>query len=305
MKYEEIITKLKSGEITIIDSGHRINPILQQLEWQLEHFQERAASEDESEKKYGKKQLEKDYEPGDDLRSDAYCFSCGDNMYVQLLENNKIAMIDHGEYWNISEAKGQKYSYLLQPEDVPVCSMQAKDKLVSEINVETGNLVFANYFKAEKLYETEELGGADINCVKGRNDLMQYLAKQNVGYGQMGNMSVTIFKKDDGTEIIVGDDECYDYDKETDEETFTEFKHQGFTKFGKISLSVWRWQCADEAVLKAYNEMPEGLKETPDSDSYLDEILTIVKPGKWSVEHYYDFSNCKDGIYSRLKLIQK
>ena len=106
---------------------------------------------------------------------------------------------------------------------------------------------------------------------------------------------------DDGTEIIIGSD--YHYDRETDEEESIE--HEGFTNLGDISLSVWRWQCADIETLKKYDEeLPEWKDDFQIEVDYKDMVMANVKPGKWDIEHYFDLQSDKEmkGVYSRLKL---
>ena len=144
--------------------------------------------------------------------------------------------------------------------------------------------------------------GNSINAIRGRMNLMNYLAAKNIGYGQMGNMSVNVFLNKAGDEIIIGND--YGYDRETDRERT--IKHKGFRNLGSISLSVWRWMCGDLEVLKGHGEVvPENIKVNKQTeDDYKDYILTKVKPGTWVIEHYYDLATeeDEDRIYSKLYL---
>jgi hypothetical protein len=137
-----------------------------------------------------------------------------------------------------------------------------------------------------------------ICSISGRFNLMKYLATKNIGYGQMGNMSVNVFLNKAGDEIIIGTDHDYDGNRE-----YT-VKHKGFNNLGSISLSVWRWMCGDLQVLREHGEpIPDNLKvNTQTDDDYADCILTKVQPGTWVIEHYYDFCKRKDIIYSKLYL---
>lgn len=166
-------------------------------------------------------------------------------------------------------------------------------------------MLFTNFFKQDNIYEfPKDVNSYDsehsINGITGRNNLMQYLASQNIGYGQMGNMSVNVFVNKAGDEIIIGAD--YGYTEEKGEFTV---KHKGFKNLGSISLSVWRWMCGDLEVLRGHGEViPDNIKVNKQTENdYKDYILTKVQPGTWVIEHYYDFLKRDDEvIYSKLYL---
>lgn len=169
-------------------------------------------------------------------------------------------------------------------------------KLISTINVPSGELIFTDFFRTESLNERPDVytneDYCDINSLKGRNKLMQYLATQNVGYGQLSNMCYGVFVKDDKTEIILANIYYYDED---DYEYHTEI--DGFTYLGSVCCDMWRWQCADKLVLDAVND-PYEEKE---------HIVADVNIGNWQIEHFFDFirdyDNDKINIYAHLKLI--
>ena len=169
-------------------------------------------------------------------------------------------------------------------------------KLISTINVPSGELIFTDFFRTESLNERPDVytneDYCDINSLKGRNKLMQYLATQNVGYGQLSNMCYGVFVKDDKTEIILANIYYYDED---DYEYHTEI--DGFTYLGSVCCDMWRWQCADKLVLDAVND-PYEEKE---------HIVADVNIGNWQIEHFFDFirdcDNDKINIYTHLKLI--
>ena len=175
--------------------------------------------------------------------------------------------------------------------------------MVTEIEVPSGELLFTNFFKKDEIYkkpfEKDDINS--INCILGEFELMKYLSEKNIGYGQMGNMSVNVFVKKTGDEIIIGTD--YGYNEKDGE---YEIKHKGFINCGRISLSVWRWMCGDIQILKEHNEeIPKDLKLNKSIDhDYKDYILTKVKKGTWVIEHYYSFvtEDSDNGIYSKLCL---
>lgn len=250
--------------------------------------------------------------PGDSfIDSQLYCHDCGARMYVSLIDDKTIVLSESRKYWDISDTKPDRYNFKLTPEDMKKleCEMSKLgivDKFVAEINVPSGELIFANHFKNEDTYEIKKDKYRSINDLSGRYELMQDLAKRDIGYGQMGNMSVTIFKKKDGTEIIVGGE--YGYDESDDLCEFT-ITHDGYDKLGEISLGVWRWQCGDKKILveKFGEKISKKLKEVKNPKYHEDMVLANVTPGKWVIEHYYDFphskySEGKKEIYSRLYL---
>jgi len=326
MNILEIYNGIKDGSITIELKGHCVNSIEGRIEDEISHINKMIAkyTEGKGEFKEGKRdmlshytrRLEETVEHGDYFGvtgMEAQCFDCGCRMYILLQDDKTVTLVPTPAYWDLREKGGlrekiSKYDYQIKSEEIPSCEavpIRKKKKLVSKIDVPSGELIFKNFFKTEKLYEdpANKYGHPDICSVLGRNVLMQYLAKQNVGYGQMGNMSVAIYLKKDGKEIIVS--KTYGYDNVKNEEYTVEFK--GYSYLGKISLEVWRWQCADKEMLIANNEPIPELEK--DKDHYADAIRAKVKRGRWKIEHYFDFFTQKDDekrnpIYSRLKLME-
>jgi hypothetical protein len=328
---DEIVQGLSDGSITILEVGHLCNPLLDMLENKLGHINDQIRDYqdkiDRGETKVSSKSksggeidcqsmidfynVNKEVRVGKFIMSaEQYCFNCGENMYIVLIDEKTLGYIPSGEYWKIADASGKKYGYAAKREDCPCCSatpfVEAK-KLTATINAPTGNIIFQNYFKEEKLYKYQGEGYNSINAVQGRNELMQDMASRDVGYGQMGNMSVTIYSN--GKEVLIGSDlECYEDNKayseenpkedaEWDEEVrkAEEFKKMlkdgKFKNLGDISLSVWRWMCADADTLKKYKEKPSG-----------NAIKVKLKPGTYTIEHYYDFPENGDYLYSRIML---
>jgi len=330
MNIQDINNGIKAGTIKIDLKGHRVHDVGERIDQEVNHLKEmvreyttgkgKSQKDSKADKtrmlEHYKRSLTDAYEIGDYLGytgMERQCFDCGATMYIVIKDETTLSLIPTPAYWKLRDEGAvreniSKYDYQIKPEEIPSCeakSLKRKKKLVSEIEVPSGELIFQNFFKTEKLYVNPKnrYGHPDINSVLGRNVLMQYLAKQNVGYAQMGNMSVSIHLKDDGTEIIVTNP--YGYDGEKDEEYEIEF--EGFKQIGMISLDVWRWQCADKKVLE---EAEEPIKEiSTKTDTYADAVLAKVKKGKWRIEHYFDFFTRKDDekrnpIYSKLSLVE-
>ncbi len=324
----EIINGLKDGSITLLENNHSCNSLIEQLEDKLE-------SENKHIKEYEEKISQGILKDGDvecqgmidfyNIRQQCrfgsyimdienYCFSCDGRLYVVLLDEKTIGYIPSSDYWKTAEASGKKYGYKAKTEDCKCCSAQHLNeagKLVTEIQVPSGKLIFQNYFETPELYDYQGEGKykkTSICSVLGRNELMQHLATKNVGYGQMGNMSVNIYSN--GSDVIVGngldnhEDNKYYYDEHPEElndeakeslakgEAFQkELEDGGYKDLGEISLSVWRWMCMDAKLLAKHKEKPNE-----------DAIAVKVPKGTYVIEHYFDFSHYSEYVYSRIKI---
>jgi len=333
MTLQQMSDAFKAGTLKLNENSHRINPFDNWFADRLEHLNQLL----DDYKKEGKNpdtwlyMINYDYAPGSYIwdSRDIYCFQCGERFALVFMNDTTLELIDWNSYHNYLkefEANGGKHKeFYLSPAQIKSCMMKElaeKEKLVAEIQVPTGQLIFKNYFdkkelsewpEDEKQYDAEH----EINAIRGRYNLMKYLATLNVGYGQMGNMSASILKNKIGTEIIVCD--TYKYDDESDHEfskNYDEFpEYTDYTYCGTISLSVWRWMCTDKKILidakepypyKRYSKETiewKKLKQTlPKKHSYEDVIQVNVEPGTWIIEHYYDFAKSKTTIYSKLFL---
>lgn len=336
MVLEQVVSGLKDGSITILNNNHLTNSLVDELERKLIHNQDMikkysdlvSAGDFEENKVKPSSMLsfykaEKKIEFGKCLfQVEHYCFNCDARMYVFLFDEKTIGYIDSNIYWKIADESGKKYEFIATKEHCPECAashLVKKQKLTSEIEFPTGEVVFTNYFQTEILYKDIENKYASINSILGRDKLMQVLAKQNVGYGQMGNMSVHIYSNEND-EIIVGNNldyyegNKYYYDNnpekidddwvktvEITEKFKKELEDGNFKNMGRISLSVWRWQCADKQILEYHKD--KTVKEA--KKNYMDIVNCKVQPGRWKVEHFYDFQTPESEIiYSRLKLIK-
>jgi len=243
--------------------------------------------------------------------SDIYCFDCedcGKRLYISPTSENSVSLIDIDYINSECERQGFKKYYPVKVDVnlIPECSikpLRESGKLLSEINVPSGELLFTNFFKEKNIYTMpgEYSTENSIQSIRGRNNLMQYLSAQNIGYGQMSNMSVNVFVNNTGDEIIIGV-EC-GYNEEYGE---FDISHEGFTNYGSISLDVWRWMCGDIQILKEHGEkIPNDIiPNNKVKNKYVKYILTTVKPGIWVIEHFFDFvvDDNEPEIYSKLYL---
>ncbi len=256
------------------------------------------------------------------LDVESECTSCGAHLYAVLIDEHNISYIDSTHYWELAEASPDKYEYEPHIEELGYCEaikiIKAR-KLKTNIKIETGELVFVNSFENPELYgfnDDRDYTGPGTGTLLGRDRLMQHLGKKNVGYGQMTNMDVTIYSN--GFEVLIGADiseKIYDDKRYFHENHFKMDKYKAyalemeikemerfqemllsneFVRQGNMSLSVWRWMCADKSILRSVGEhVPANRREG---------ISVNVAPGTWSVEHYYDFPYRSNLIYSRLML---
>lgn len=214
-----------------------------------------------------------------------YCWDCGQRLRPLLISENEVALINPTIYHKTTKNDKVKFNISNIP-NCPIGDTDIKDKIVTEIKISSGNLIISNYFHNKEINEMPTYNC--INDLMGRYKLAKYLESKDIGYGQMSNMSLTVWRKLDGSEILLTD--SFIYDEESHEET--EFNYEGYENLGEMCLDVWRWMCADKETLDKYNEsIPKN------------SIEAKVKPGKWQIEHYYDVVGDRpDGIYSKMFL---
>lgn len=316
---EDIHNAVKSGEIKIDTRGHNRVGFTKGQSAAQEYFTKEFLSLHEKNLKSVEAlpdngiALDRVYSPivpGEKLKDDerSYCWDCGQRFYYILVNEKTVAIIDMSYYYDLTKrltkTDDERWDYKLTDlKLIPMCKlsqMKVTTKIVTEIDLPSGEMVISNHFGAvDEIYESKEHDS--INDLLGRIELAKHLATKNVGYGQMGNMSIDVYVNKTGDEIIFGNE--YYYDEKNDKEILRKFK--GFKHLGSISLSVWRWQCADLETLNKYKfPVPKKLKPNSKIEhNYIDYIRTTVKPGRWVIEHYYDIKpECKNGIYSRLYL---
>ncbi len=326
MNLQDLITGLNNGTITVL-GNHYTNPLVKKIESYLNVYTKivekykplvgkpvkKGEANPESMLDLAKYRYE--LRIGYNMDAEMYCFDCGSTMYIIPVSETEIAYVDMSTYWKLIDESGMKYDFVFKKEHIEECScckIRDDKKLVSEIEVPTGELVFVNFFNSEKLNQDKEKEYEEpsINSILGRYNIMQQLSQKNVGYAQMGNTSICIFTNE-SDEIIITD--CiFSYYKPTKKKQFLkEFAYGdneknvknlvdyidngGFKLKGSISLSMWRWMCADKSVVKK-------AKEKTDEDS--DIVNLKVNSGKWRIEHYYDFSKRGDVLFSKLNLVK-
>lgn len=243
-----------------------------------------------------------------------YCHNCGDRHDLMIVNANTIAL---------APTYDQKQAGNLDA----VCMFAdgLKPKVV-ELDMPSGDIVFANYFMVEgqdrhedTVYDPKEdkYDQYSVSDHRGRTNRMNKLAESGIGYGQMGNMSIGIYVNKQRNKIIIGDSYPEDEVGEINLD-YRQAKKDGFIYCGSISLGVWAYYLVDRENMVKYNTAPveggwrkdiESKNLTKDNkDGYYDRIIANVQKGKWRLTHYYDVTpDPEDGRlfkYAELELIE-
>lgn len=145
----------------------------------------------------------------------------------------------------------------------------------TEIELKTGNLVFANHFHPYDEMDLKpphnEYQSHSLCSYTGRKRTMDTLATENkILYGQVGNTSVSVYKVDNDTlNLVRWEDDEYDCIPKS------------WKKMGRICCDVWRFEFIEKEVLDSY--------KTDNNKEYVEDIegKVSVTPGTWKLNNYY------------------
>ena len=205
------------------------------------------------------------------------CYNCGKRLEAIIDEKQKEILIIVPKHYS-----EENTSVDITSKEVR-CIAEEIDKLKcfsSTIKVESGQLIFVNYFDNDKIEDCpDELqynNEYSLDVLLGRYNRTKYLADQNVGFGQMGNMSLSVWKRKDGKEVLLTDP--YMFEEKPDKEFQTNYTHLGI-----ICLAMWRWMCADRSVLDSL-DIQYDVKEEPSNDyeEVIRPMLFLVN-GLWNI----------------------
>lgn len=289
MNIKEFYQLLSKNKITIDDNHHAFNltRFIDNIKYQIEYYEELCKKHKND--KYFEQYYNILNRPINqfDVINVGYagdgnirCYYCNKPLCMVYLGDNNVVIINSEIAYNCSKT-GEKISDYIHT-SCSLSDITNKGYLETNIHVKNGQLVFANFFENEKLYDFDEdkryKDETNICYVTGRNNLMQHLARKNVGYGQTGNMYIGVFVSNDKKSIII----AFPYDDEGEDN-----KIEGYKLDGKISCDVWRWQCADTSVLEKYGTII-------DENFMEDNIVIEVPKGEWNIKHYYDLISDED-----------
>ena len=177
MNLLEIESGLINGTLILDSKGHCTNSVIDHITMSLDGEKkwikelEKGSYIDRDKKVWDKEKcnrmltyltskLERDYEIGEFIHeTEHYCFDCGKTLHIILTSENTISLIDFGEYDDLRKASGidwRSFEFRVNPADIKDCSckpLRDAGKMVSEINVSTGELLFTNFFKQDNIYE--------------------------------------------------------------------------------------------------------------------------------------------------------
>ena len=308
MLYKEMMEKVIKGEIVIDLMGHATNHTYERFLKSYHELIENANGKKDgvwtplSEKtmeetnlqmrKHFQRELDYKIEAGQSIYpiENVYCFGCG-KLLRWTYDDGKLRL---NCFYNSKNFVTHEHQ----------CEYENPKPFQGEIQVDS-TLVFANIFREFKdsPKEQEYTEAWSLNCFSGREKITKHRAKQNVAYGQMGNMSVGIYVSPNKKSIIVGDPYIADRlgENMTDEEFLKAepelSKIDGHKFVGRISLAVWRWEATP--INNIGKDTIKKIKE-----DYGDVVKVKVPLGVWEFTHFYDCEKeePKDGIYAKLKL---
>jgi hypothetical protein len=79
-----------------------------------------------------------------------YCWGCNDRLIPILKSYNEVSFISMNKYYDLIDKSSKDH---IDVKDIPECELvkeNIKDRIVTEINLPTGDLVIANFFREKK-----------------------------------------------------------------------------------------------------------------------------------------------------------
>lgn len=213
------------------------------------------------------------------------CYYCGAKLGIHVKDEN------NAEYFMWE--RGENYRHKIDISGA--CELADKKDRIHEFELTfpTGEVVVDNYFSPVDgsrgslfdIPKDEQYSDKySLQTLKGRFNRQNYLSKtHNLGYAQMGNMSMDVFVSKDGNKLIFGEkpDDYYDKGPTAADKKFNKKFEEEYTHLGNISLSVWCWECTDKKTLTDAGHSGEG------------EVVAKVTPGTYVVKHFYGSSAFK------------
>ncbi len=320
MKFREVAERVKSGEITLDECGHRTNATVERF---VERYEQTLAnSNGASDGKWNmdrrngvktieevnadmrdfyKRRLDNDCEDEKTsycsfscLGDGEYCFGCGEQLQW-VLSGNKLMLKQYFDGNDLAIA--------------PECEYAVIKPFTGSIQIQS-RMIFANFFPGEDEPEGKRYSDEwSLNCLHGRKNIMDFKSKNlNVAYGQMGNMSIGIFVHPSKESIIIGDQNVGEHrsegmtDAEWEASDFDELSViEDHKLIGRIGLDVWRWEATDVKTLgDNYQQVLDNFRER------CQEVVEVdAAHGTWDFEHFYEMFRMSDDynpIYARLQL---
>lgn len=317
MKLREIIENVLNGSIELDFHGHYVHGKKYYLERLKDRFDRDVANSlgandgkwskwdgkttkevDAQMRQHFLSKFNYEIEIGHDLTGcdmpDSQCYKCAKRLQWKFLGDKLILN---------TEFDNTLRNWISHPN---TCEYEHLESVKDTIDIH-GTLIITNYFRSLRNDcdpDSEYTDLFNINYDIGRKNVTHYKAqKQNVAYGQMGNMSIGVYLAKDKKSIVIADAYLDEREELTQEakDLLANYKYRG-----SISLGVWRWEATDIKTLG--KEGLATLKEQEDKN-YMDVIRMKVPHGKWEFEHFYGWTasdNHDDPlVYSKFTLIEQ
>jgi hypothetical protein len=221
------------------------------------------------------------------------CSVCGKHLDIVLTDKNTISVYPGFRMKDVGDFN-------------VVCDFQSGPPHTGgKIKIESDMVVtnFLPHIKGDVPKDKEYSDEYSLCSYNGRRNITKWKAEnKNVAYGQMSNMSLSIWINKAKDHIILT--EAY---MESDVKE-KKLKKMGMKKVGgRISLAMWRWEATDVKTLEKAAGKKIGAIKAEMKKDYRDIETFPVKHGEWIFNHYFDTTPDPEDedelfIYAELKL---
>lgn len=292
MKTQELFEKTISGEVPFDSLGHSVHDFIDSVKRKKEFFENLIKENQENPNYYARKIFQSEAPLNDTFfgTEGLNCSKCG-KYIMSSFDGEKVSLnvFYNGKNFEIKNER---------------CDFETPKPTQGIIRINS-KLIISNFFrKYEDSPEKDKYSGEWSLCHdSGQAKITEYLASQNVAFGQMGNMSIGVYVNKEKTSIIIGPvyhpAEFEEYDNDEDYEiAINKPLFDGYELQGSVCLEMWRWMATDKKTLGKFYK--DHMKESQDT------VEIDVEHGDWEFVHYYDTrTSNNEHIYSILNLKAK
>lgn len=143
-------------------------------------------------------------------------------------------------------------------------------RFVAELQFEHDDLIITNFFRhKEDVPDSEEFS---VNHLLGRYRTMQAYAKKDVGYGQTGNISFSVYVSPTRDDVVLTTT-CDTWNEEA------RTAMSGYQHCGEVVCDMWRYE------MMTFDNYMCSCK--PDPELLRNAVRVDIEPGRYVLEHYY------------------
>jgi len=170
------------------------------------------------------------------------------------------------------------------------------DVIETEIEVDS-TLIFANFFLKEDgdYLEDDMKDCASLNITQGLYDIAKFYEKENILFGQTGNMSVYFYQGEEGIVALRMDLEYIKEDFNEIDLSPLELeqieKYKDYKYLGEVDCNVWRFMIASKNTIKKLN-----------LETKIKGFEVNLPLGRYKMSHYYQLSD-KGLLVSEIKSV--